>query len=365
MDHFNQNIYEDLLADNRFVLWASGKNEADDAYWEQWKKNHPGALDPFSEACRTVRVLRFSSPEISSKEVSERWLQSKKKMKFRLIPRPASNTVYWYRRIAGILILPLLALSIWFFHNQHQLKSGFNQVSEYIQKKSIRVVAPLGGQLHLELPDGSQAWLNSGSEIHYPAYFSREKREVEVSGEVYFQVSKGNEMFIVKNPGPTIKVYGTEFNIHAYSDEREITVALAKGRIALEKNGKEMIMTPGEVATFDKTSQQLTKQQSDIYLYTSWREGKYIFRNAPLETVLKTLERNYNVNIHLEDASMKQFKYDATINGEPLEQIMELLTFSAPLKYEYKKQQLKTDGSYSKAEVKLWRDTSKVIHTKK
>jgi ferric-dicitrate binding protein FerR (iron transport regulator) len=364
MVHFNQNIYEDLLADNRFVLWALGKNETDNAYWEKWKEDHTDSLHQFTEACRTVQMLKFKSPEISSKEVSERWLQSKKEMKLQLHPHLTSDSVYWYRRIAGILIIPLLILSVWFFYNQHQLQSNFNQINGYSQKKSIHVVAPLGVQLHVELPDGSKAWLNSGSEINYPAYFSLEKREVEMTGEVYFQVSKSSKMFVVKNPGPTIKVYGTEFNVHAYSNEKEITIALAKGKIALEKNNRELMMSPGEVAIFDKTSEHLIKQKSDIYPYTSWREGKYIFRDAPLEVILKTLERRYKVTIHVDDPDLTQFKYDATINGEPLEQILELLTFSAPLKYEYKRQQLKADGSYSQAEVKLWKDTSKIINQK-
>jgi len=364
MDHFNQDIYEQLLADERFILWALGKNEDDHVYWAQWQKDRAHSSDAFSEACRTVQLFRFKSPEISAKEVNDRWLLSGKRMKRRVVPFFNPDTINWYRRLAGILIFPLLLLSAWFFHNQQQLKSEFSQLSGYNLKKSIRVVAPMGGQIQVDLPDGSEAWLNSGSEINYPPFFSDEKREVEITGEVYFRVFKGNEIFIVKNPGPTIKVYGTEFNVHAYSDEKEVTVALAKGKVTLEQNGKEIAMSPGEVAVFDRSKGRLIKHQSDIYLYTSWREGKYIFRDAPLETVLKTLERNYNVTIHLEDASMRQFKYDATINGEPLEQILELLTFSAPLKYECKRQQLKADGSYSKAEVKLWKDTTKIPNPK-
>jgi len=361
MDHINQNTYEELVGDNRFVLWASGKNEADNVYWEQWKKNHPELLPSFDEACRTVRILRFKSPDISSEEVKKRWLQSKMKMNRYFISQLASDSVYWYRRIAGFLILPLLVLSGWFFYNQNHLKNSYNQLSEISHRKSIRVVAPLGGQLQIELPDGSKAWLNSGSEINYPAYFSQDRREVNMTGEVYFQVSKSDKMFVVKNPGPDIKVYGTEFNVHAYPDEKEVTVALAKGKIALDRDEGEIAMKAGEVVAFNKINKQLIKQESDIYMYTSWREGKYIFRNAPLEVILKTLERNYNVTIDLEDPSMNQFRYDATIDGEPLAEILELLSFSGPLKYQYKRQMLKADGSYSKAEVKIWRDKNKIF----
>lgn len=364
MDQRDQHIYKELLADSRFVLWASGRNEADHLYWEQWKKSHPDSFYPFNEAYRTVQMLKFKSPAISVQEISERWLQSKRKMKLRFLPRLASDPVFWYRRIAGVLVLPLLILTLWFYYSQRQLKVGYNQLSEYSQKKAIRVTAPLGAQLDVVLPDGTKAWLNSGSEISYPAYFNQGKREVEMSGEVYFQVSKSHEMFIVKNPGPTIKVYGTEFNVHAYPDEKEITVALAEGKIALVKNGKEFMMTPGEVMIFDSSDGHLTKHEADIYPYICWREGKYIFRDAPLGSILKTLERRYRVSIHLDDPSLSQFKYNATIKGEPLEQILELITFSAPIKYEYKRQQLQPDGSYSHAKVRLWKDTRKIVNPK-
>jgi len=364
MDQRNQYIYKKLLADSRFVQWASGRNKTDDVYWEQWQKNHSDSLDQFSEACRTVQMLRFKSPEIASNEISERWLQSKKKMKLRLISQSSSDVIFWYRRIAGILILPLLMLALWFLYSQHQLRSDFNRINEYSQRKTIRVAAPLGGQLCIDLPDGSKTWLNSGSELIYPAYFAQGKREVEMTGEVYFQVFKSDKLFVVKNPGPTIKVYGTEFNVHAYPDEKEIAIALAKGRIALDNNGRERVMEPGEIAIFDKTSGHIQKQEADIYPYTCWREGKYIFRNAPLGTILKTLERRYHVIIDMDDPDLSQFKYNATFNGEPLEQILELMTFTAPINYTYKKPQMNPDGSYSQAEVKLWRDASKMLNQK-
>ncbi|MGQ8334913.1 FecR family protein [Sunxiuqinia sp. A32] len=361
MNRRKQNICEKLLADNRFLMWALGKSEEDSKYWELWKDKNSESLEEFDQAFETVQLFKFKSPDISTEEVAEYWLKSKSKMKVRHLPS-FRKTVHWYQRIAGILIIPILLFSVWFFYTHYQLKYELNNISEYHQKKSIRVVAPLGGQLQVELPDGSQAWLNSGSELRYPASFAENIREVEMTGEIYFKVVKSEEVFVVRNPGPSITVHGTEFNVHAYPDENNITIALAEGIISLDENGKELMMNEGEVAFYDVASGSLKKDKSDVYPYTSWREGKYIFRNATLESILKTLERNYNVKIYLEDSTMNQFTYDATINGEPLEEILELLSFSAPVKYEYKKRQIKADGSYTKAEVRLWKDNERVVN---
>lgn len=358
MDEVNKNIYQELLADNRFVTWASGKNPVDGPFWKQWREKNPTAEFSFNEAYRTVRLLKFKKHTIPESEISERWDQSKKQMPVRT--QKTLSMLFWYYRLAGILLLPIIIVSLWISYNQLTLKSEFARINGYFQGKSVRVTVPIGGQLTLALPDSSMVWLNSGSEISYPVYFAQGKREVEITGEAYFKVTKSDKMFVVKNPGPTIQVYGTEFNVHAYPNEKRITIALVNGIITLKDgNEHELKVDPGEVASFDQIAGKLTKQTEDINQYISWREGKYIFRDASLELILKTLERKYNVSILLKNPELNQSKFNATIEGEPLDQVLELLTFSSPLQYEYKPQQLKADGSYSKAEVTLWKDTNK------
>lgn len=366
MKQNEQKIYEKLISDQRFVAWASGTNEADDNYWEQWKNSHPEYLSVFEEARETVRMFRFSEVDPSPDEINRQWEQAEKRMRTQTEKLLVPSILDWYKRVAAILILPLTIAALWFFYSQFQLKTEFERVANYHQEHQVQVEAPLGGQLVAELPDGSKAWLNSGSTLNYPAVFSREKREVEMSGEIYFQVAKGNEPFFVKNLGPTIQVHGTEFNVHAYENEELVTVALAEGKISLNGNGQQLEVIPGEVVTFNRRSEQLDKQKDDIYPYTCWREGRYIFRNASMGSVLRTLERRYNVSIELRGGEeLSQTKYNATISGEPLEQILELLTFTAPLSYEYRKAKVLDDGSFSKAEVVLWKNNNKMVSPKK
>ncbi|WP_430974405.1 FecR family protein [Sunxiuqinia rutila] len=357
MKQNKQNIYEKLIADQRFVAWVLKTGEEDNSYWEQWEEEHPEYLPVFKEACETVRMFRFAKVNPSPVEIDRQWEQAEQRMQTETKRLITPVVLGWYQRVAAILILPITIAALWFFYNQLQLEADFKRVANYHQEHQVQVEAPLGGQLVAELPDGSKAWLNSGSTLNYPAVFSREKREVEMSGEIYFQVAKGEEPFFVKNLGPTIQVHGTEFNVHAYENEENVTVALAEGKISLNSNGQQLEVIPGEVVTFNRASEQLDKQKDDIYPYTCWREGRYIFRNASLGSVLRTLERRYNVSIELRDGEeLSHTKYNATISGEPLEQILELLTFTAPLDYKYKRAKILEDGSFSKAEVILWKN---------
>lgn len=364
MNQFDRPIYELLLSDNRFLDWASGKTASGQDYWKQWQKDNPEFQSEFDEALRVARMLKFKTSQVNQHEIEKRWSRTKKTMKKDSFFSVALMTK-GYRLAAAVLIVPILIASGWFFYNYQQLKSEYGRMTAYNYGKVIRVQAPLGGQLELSLPDGSKAWLNAGSEINYPAWFAEAGREVEMTGEVYFKVAKSDKPFLVKNPGPTIRVYGTEFNVKAYGDEEQVIVALAEGKIALEQKTREIFMAPGDVLVFEKATNRLSKLESDLYQQVCWREGKYIFRDTPLKQILKTLQRRYNVSIYLDDPELNDFKYNATFSGESLEQILELMTYSAPIEFEYTKQQLTPDGSYSQAKVRLWRDKNKIFNLKK
>jgi len=362
MKQINPQIFEDLIADDRFIRWAQGLDNSDELYWNNWLKSKPEFAVEFDEAKRTAKILNFKSEAISTQKVSEYWLEAKTRMGISNLPTPKAKKLYlnFYQRVAGVLILPLILLSAWLFFNHLDLKSEFNKISEMTQNKSVHLKAPIGGQLQVELPDGSQAWLNSDSKITYPAIFSDNKREVEITGEVYFKVRKDKTQFVVKTPGPSIVVHGTEFNIHAYQNEKLISVALVEGKISLEKDSpgkdnKPMVMTPGEIAFFDKDQGTMEKKKGDVYLYTSWKEGKYVFRGTPLSDIVKVLERKYDVEFEIMDSEVGNFKYEATFSNEPITQILELLSFSSPFHYEYIKPIKNEDGNYSKAKVKIWK----------
>ncbi len=270
-----------------------------------------------------------------------------------------NNALGWFSRVAAILIIPLFLSTVWFYLRKTELQSKADELS-LLADVTNTVFAPIGGQTTAVLPDGSEVWLNSDSRITYPAIFRDNERDVEISGEAYFKVKKGKTKFVVKTTGPSIVVHGTEFNVHAYQNEKMISVALVEGKISLKKEGqgqgkKPMMMTPGEIAFFDKDNGTLEKKKGDVYIYTCWKDGKYVFRGTALSDILKILERKYDVEFEILDSDVGHFKYEATFTNEPITQILELLSFSSPLHYQYIKPIKKQDGNYSKAKVKLWK----------
>ena len=365
MDRFNKDIYEKLLADDHFVEWASGKKKELDEHWSEWKKEHPEYTNEFEEAYKSVALLKFNPPAVSDKEVSYLWMKTRKNIDKLHSITPLQKTLIWYGRVAGVLIIPLMAIAIWFFQTG-KLKVSTGQMAENtaVQKAApVTIKAPVGGRLNFEFPDGSKVWLNSGSEIKYPVSFSGKAREVELLGEAVFEIEKSEKPFIVHNPGPDVKVYGTVFSISSYDDSKDIVVALVEGKVALGLNGKEVMLKPGEVSVYNKKEKQLNIMESNnIDRYIAWREGKLIFRDTKLSEIAKVLQHNYNVSITLMNSKIANYRYNATFENETLDQILYILTLTAPVKYTYIKPERNANCEITKAEVRISEDNRNNIN---
>ncbi len=190
------------------------------------------------------------------------------------------------------------------------------------------------------LPDGTDVWLMSGSTLRYPSDFSGKKtRNVSVTGEAFFKVSKDPEHPFVLNLGEIgLKVVGTSFNVMNYGDEDQIHIALKSGKVDLFKgkyrpDNQFIHLTPGQLLTYKKGSPEFQIKNVDIDKYSSWISGTLLFRDDPLSKVLKKLGRWYNISIEISDQDVFDFPVTATIKNENLDQIVDLLQYSTPFKY--------------------------------
>mgnify|MGYP000899677238 CR=1 FL=1 len=158
---------------------------------------------------------------------------------------------------------------------------------------------PYGKRAYLKLADGTSLWVNSGSTIIYPTVFADDKREIYVEGEVYADVYHDkNWPFVVTTDKIDIRVLGTTFNVTAYKESLQVDVVLVNGAVNVKtKNGKETRIKPNQMFTY--TDQACTLEYVDVENYISWREGKYKFKNEPIENILLRLSRYYNVTMIL------------------------------------------------------------------
>ena len=125
----------------------------------------------------------------------------------------------------------------------------------YIQPTTIQTISTLAETRTVCLPDGSTVTLNHYSSLSYPEKFKSDKREVELNGEAYFEVSKKKEHpFIVQTETIDVQVLGTHFNVDAYPDNPDVKTTLLSGSVAVSNKSKSvrMILKPNEIAIYNK-----------------------------------------------------------------------------------------------------------------
>ena len=165
------------------------------------------------------------------------------------------------------------------------------------------VATPRGGQYQLQLPDGSKVWLNAASSLKFPTAFAGKTRNVELTGEAYFEISKNAAMpFIVKSLGQTIEVLGTHFNINAYNDEIAIKTTLLEGSVKVIKGTHIALMKPGQQSRvrFNGSESIELSDNTNTDEVTAWKNGLFQFDDADIRTVMRQISRWYDVDVQFE-----------------------------------------------------------------
>lgn len=197
-----------------------------------------------------------------------------------------------------------------------------------------KVETPKGGQYQIDLPDGSKVWLNAASSLKFPAVFKGNERLVELTGEAYFEVSPNELMpFRIHTQTQTVEVIGTRFNINSYSNELDIKTTLVEGsvKISSTSTSQTKYLKPGEQAINSKKGPiRLIDINTDQA--TSWKSQRFVFNDMELESIMRQLERWYDVEVDY--SKMPRTRYNAHISmGLKLSKVLETLEVTGDIKF--------------------------------
>ena len=190
------------------------------------------------------------------------------------------------------------------------------------------------------LPDGSTAWLNAGSVLKYPKSFEGKVRSVElVDGQVFFDIKHMDaHPFVVKTSNLNITVLGTSFDVKAYKNEKITKVSVLTGKVGITVQGqvnKPVIMLlPTQQVVLNNTTDNIVKGSTKVVTIESWRKNILAFEDEDLNVVFKALERKYNTRINVEDQELLDQHISIKLNAQPLNNILEVLSFAKHFKYE-------------------------------
>ena len=232
-------------------------------------------------------------------------------------------------KVAAVFIMGLITATV-LLYKRHDtpLKQVYAAIIE-------TVTTPYGARTSFKLPDGSEVWLNSGSKISFPRQYDT-LRNVELSGEAYFNVIKDGRPFRVKTGYGNVEVMGTSFDVKTYINENFETT-LVEGSVKVRNNtNKIATIKPGQQSVITSAN-EFSIHEVNTDLITSWREGKLMFVKEPFQNVARQLERWYNVKIELQGEKLKKLGYTGTIEMENFSEVLELINTTTPIKYKFNK----------------------------
>lgn len=193
-----------------------------------------------------------------------------------------------------------------------------------------------GEPILITLPDQSTVLLSRGSLITYPKTFGK-IREVQFTGEAFFVIQRDTARpFVVKAEGVTATVLGTSFMVNTFrNNETDVTVVTGKVEVAAKGN-ERLVLTSGQIAKVDKKSGNMVRQGMKVDVEKQLPNNTLKFDGIPMREAANIIERRYGVEIHFDDKSLERRLIKSDYKNQPLENVIESLSFIQDMKYEKK-----------------------------
>ncbi|HTF21540.1 MAG TPA: FecR domain-containing protein [Chryseolinea sp.] len=221
---------------------------------------------------------------------------------------------------------------------------GYFGYHEYARKASELITknAPYGEKSIITLTDGSKVFLNSGSSISFPRNFDKSAREITLTGEAFFEVTRNpRQPFIVRTGDLITRVLGTSFNIQAF-DANDISVSVATGRVQVTQGSNDGVSQSGNSQTiYLEPSQQVSYQNHhftlsfvDIEKTISWKNNTLRFDETPMSAVGSILSRWYDVDISFDNNDIVNCRINGQFKGQRLEEVLRSIRYMYNIEYE-------------------------------
>lgn len=226
-----------------------------------------------------------------------------------------------WKYIAAAVAIFAVTVSGTFWLTKHVFKEeAVAMIEQYI---------PDGKTHNIELPDGSQVHVNSGTFLLYPDAFKGDTRTVYLIGEADFKVKKDpKKPFIVRSGSMSVTALGTEFNVSAYPEDPEIVATLLHGKVRVncELPNDSYILNPGQQVIYNRKTSQSKMADANLEDVTAWQRGQIVFRGSTIEEILLTLERRFDITFQYNTNLFTDDKYNFSFGkNTDIEEVMEVM----------------------------------------
>lgn len=379
------------IEDKNFVRWVQMPDEQLNLFWEKYKNENPGEIRQIEAARAVILSLQVKKEKIEAAETDKLFLgimkgveEKKKRQSIRIL----SLSILKYAAVAIFVIMTGVGYYYFQkpadFENKAQLlmaqTTGISGNSQLIlsngenitiderlsfiellndgnivinskdtvfikksnEKELNQLIVPEGRNSTIKLSDGTLIYVNAGSQLIFPSVFNKNKRQVYLAGEGFFEVKHQSDIpFVACTNNLKVEVLGTKFNLSAYSTENTIETVLIDGKVKVSETGvkladNEQLLNPMQKAVFNKNSAGILVSNVDDMEYITWYKGYLSFKSKDLASIVKKLERQYNVEIKLSTPELqsKTISGKLKLQQEEIETVVQVLANTASLTVE-------------------------------
>ena len=225
-------------------------------------------------------------------------------------------------RVAAIVIPFILLIGGLSFYNHSPRGEEAPVLAQLIE-----ISVPEGETRCVQLPDGTDVWLKSGSTIKYSEKFEGSERRVQLMGDIYLDVAKDSlKPFILSTEHLDITVLGTEFGVRAYPNEENLTVLLYEGKVnARSLSGQSYDLNPNEQLVLNLQTGEMKVSRIEKHRMF-WRKGNLVFNEATFGEIIEALEHHFNILIEVDQSLLTTEYYTIKfVNNENVNESLGLL----------------------------------------
>lgn len=323
--NFNHYNAEDFVAEESFVAYYLQTDEKAIAFWESWISLNPEHLDEIYKAELLLAKLHLQLNETELNDAFNKFDHFIATGRDEVLSKPVKGKkLFTYTKVAvAASLLIVSSLGVYFLQK-------INVAQEYVSYHNN-----YGKTATITLEDGSKVSLNSNSTLKYPQHFASDKREVELEGEGFFEISKDKDRpFMVKTNKLLTTVLGTKFNVSAYRNLAAVSVALVEGSVTVELSNKTQKTTlkPTEIATVKGLSNKIETATFEADKVTAWRTGAVVFESASFQEIASKIYNIYGITI-INKTGDNNWQYSGSFTKTDYISIIQNICFAKRINY--------------------------------
>ena len=348
---------EELVWQDDFRAWVLNATPALDDQWAIWQRQHPQQAETIRQAREIVVALRVKNQPITHADIQEVIAITRQH-----VERPApvvirySGTRIWQAAASVLVILTLGAGALSIYYKQLTKRPSLSSTF----RKATPLIRTQKADQPLQLPDGSTVRLGQTSELTYPRQFAADRREVHLTGTATFDVKRQpDQPFLVYANGSVTRVLGTRFTVQTSRQSTQVLVKVLSGKVsvlaeeewqrAMRQTGYQpqtIIVTPNQQVVFDRTSKLMHKGlvSKPVPITVDEELVTFNFVNAPVTTVLTTLEKAYGIPINFDRETFRDCRITAPLTDESLFEKLTIICETIGARYEVVEAQIMLTG---------------------